>query len=107
MLAPQLYVLCTFITRVLAAIDPTPEASNSDAAQPMPSQAGGVQWRGQVAREALLRYPMSGKRGPAKRRASMAPVAVDEVPAGDDWLHEIKYDGYRMHARLDGGKSSS
>jgi len=29
---------------------------------------------------------------------------ADEVPAGDDWLHEIKYDGYRMHARLDRGK---
>jgi DNA ligase D-like protein (predicted ligase) len=29
---------------------------------------------------------------------------VDEAPAGTDWLHEIKYDGYRMHARLDHGK---
>jgi bifunctional non-homologous end joining protein LigD len=29
---------------------------------------------------------------------------VDEAPAGDGWLHEIKYDGYRMHARLDGGQ---
>jgi DNA ligase D-like protein (predicted ligase) len=29
---------------------------------------------------------------------------VDEAPAGDDWLHEIKYDGYRMHARLHNGK---
>src|SRR5262249_41202335 len=29
---------------------------------------------------------------------------VDEAPAGNDWLHEIKYDGYRMHARLDRGK---
>jgi ATP-dependent DNA ligase len=28
---------------------------------------------------------------------------VEEAPAGDDWLHEIKYDGYRMHARIDGG----
>jgi bifunctional non-homologous end joining protein LigD len=27
---------------------------------------------------------------------------VDEAPAGKDWLHEIKYDGYRIHARLDG-----
>jgi ATP-dependent DNA ligase len=27
---------------------------------------------------------------------------VDEAPTGDDWLHEIKYDGYRMHARIDG-----
>ena len=30
---------------------------------------------------------------------------VDEAPAGDGWLHEIKYDGYRMHARIDGGKA--
>jgi bifunctional non-homologous end joining protein LigD len=29
---------------------------------------------------------------------------VDEAPAGSDWLHEIKYDAYRMHARLDRGK---
>ena len=27
---------------------------------------------------------------------------VDEAPAGDGWVHEIKYDGYRMHARIDG-----
>jgi bifunctional non-homologous end joining protein LigD len=26
--------------------------------------------------------------------------SVDEAPAGSDWLHEVKYDGYRMHARL-------
>jgi bifunctional non-homologous end joining protein LigD len=28
---------------------------------------------------------------------------VDEPPDGPDWLHEIKFDGYRMHARLDRG----
>jgi ATP-dependent DNA ligase len=28
---------------------------------------------------------------------------VEATPEGDDWLHEIKYDGYRMHARLDRG----
>jgi len=27
---------------------------------------------------------------------------VDEAPGGGGWLHEIKYDGYRMHARIDG-----
>lgn len=27
---------------------------------------------------------------------------VDEAPDGPTWLHEIKFDGYRMHARLDG-----
>src|SRR5207248_3759166 len=28
---------------------------------------------------------------------------VDAAPEGDDWLHEIKFDGYRVHARLDRG----
>jgi ATP-dependent DNA ligase len=28
---------------------------------------------------------------------------VEAAPGGDQWLHEIKYDGYRMHARLDRG----
>jgi ATP dependent DNA ligase domain len=28
---------------------------------------------------------------------------VKEAPEGPDWLHEIKFDGYRMHARLDRG----
>ena len=30
---------------------------------------------------------------------------VDTPPRGQDWLHEIKYDGYRMHARLDRGRA--
>jgi len=29
---------------------------------------------------------------------------VKEAPDGPDWLHEIKFDGYRMHARLDRGR---
>jgi ATP-dependent DNA ligase len=29
---------------------------------------------------------------------------VERAPDGPDWLHEIKFDGYRMHARLDGGR---
>jgi ATP-dependent DNA ligase len=28
---------------------------------------------------------------------------VDAAPDGPDWLHEVKYDGSRMHARLDRG----
>jgi len=28
---------------------------------------------------------------------------VDAAPEGDQWLHEIKFDGYRMHTRLDHG----
>jgi bifunctional non-homologous end joining protein LigD len=29
---------------------------------------------------------------------------VDDPPEGPDWLHEIKFDGYRMHARLERGE---
>jgi DNA ligase D-like protein (predicted ligase) len=29
---------------------------------------------------------------------------VKEAPKGTDWLHEMKLDGYRMHARLDAGR---
>jgi len=45
------------------------------------------------------------KGGRGKRKASKAPPAfldpqlatlVDEVPTGNSWIHEIKYDGYRL-----------
>ena len=29
---------------------------------------------------------------------------VEKAPDGPDWLHEIKLDGYRMHALLDAGR---
>lgn len=29
---------------------------------------------------------------------------VDAPPGGDDWVHEVKFDGYRLIARLDHGK---
>ena len=31
---------------------------------------------------------------------------VDEAPVGDEWIHEVKYDGYRLHAALADGKAS-
>ena len=31
-------------------------------------------------------------------------MLYDKPPSGPDWLHEIKFDGYRMEARLDRGK---
>jgi len=37
------------------------------------------------------------------RVAPQLTQLVDAAPEGDQWLHEIKYDGYRMHARLDRG----
>jgi bifunctional non-homologous end joining protein LigD len=31
---------------------------------------------------------------------------VDSVPRGDEWLHEIKFDGYRILCRIDDGRVS-
>ena len=37
------------------------------------------------------------------RVAPQLTQLVDEAPDGHGWLHELKYDGYRLHARLDRG----
>jgi DNA ligase D-like protein (predicted ligase) len=51
---------------------------------------------------------MAGKRGTDHRQSPPAwirpqlALLVKEAPSGSEWLHEIKYDGYRLHARIDG-----
>lgn len=45
----------------------------------------------------------TAERAPASR--AVAPelaTLVDAIPTGDDWLHEVKYDGYRLLAESDG-----
>src|SRR5215468_950175 len=32
------------------------------------------------------------------------PTAVEKAPSGGDWVHEIKYDGYRVQVRVDNGR---
>jgi bifunctional non-homologous end joining protein LigD len=54
------------------------------------------------------RVKASDLNGARRRRqpARMAPqlaTLVDAPPDGDEWLHEIKYDGYRVLAALDRG----
>ena len=29
--------------------------------------------------------------------------SVERPPSGEGWLHEIKFDGYRMQVRIEGG----
>lgn len=48
---------------------------------------------------------------PGVRKAKLPPfiapqlaTLVKEPPSGDQWLHELKFDGYRMLCRLDGGR---
>jgi bifunctional non-homologous end joining protein LigD len=37
--------------------------------------------------------------------APQLAVLVKEPPAGDDWLHELNYDGYRMLCHINGDKA--
>lgn len=34
----------------------------------------------------------------------MLPTLVESAPESDDWLHEIKHDGYRTQLVIDGGQ---
>jgi len=42
----------------------------------------------------------------ARQLQAQLATLVDEPPQGDEWLHEIKFDGYRMFCRLDGGHAA-
>ncbi|HEX6751714.1 MAG TPA: DNA ligase D [Longimicrobium sp.] len=72
---------------------------------------------------AKVKAKVTGKTARAKAPASPAPTVpgarkaampkellpelatlVDDVPPGEDWLHEIKFDGYRILAFIDGGR---
>src|SRR3984893_18703278 len=52
-------------------------------------------WRGRP-------YPADGAGLPEWIRPQLTEH-VDDAPEGSAWLHEIEFDGYRMHARLDHG----
>lgn len=38
-------------------------------------------------------------------RLSSSPTLVDAVPGGNRWLHEMKYDGYRLEVVVGGGRA--
>ena len=55
--------------------------------------------------ERLLKHPKIRRgRLPQSQKVELATL-VDAAPPGDDWLHEIKFDGYRMLCRVDKGKA--
>src|SRR5258707_15557302 len=46
------------------------------------------------------REPMAGANHPPTWIKPQLAALVKEAPDGPDWLHELKLDGYCMHARL-------
>lgn len=77
-------------------------------------------WGADGSRKGAGRKRTAGKQRPVKRRAKagtkskaslrnmptrVAPqlaTLASAAPPGDEWLHEIKFDGYRMLCRIDG-----
>jgi bifunctional non-homologous end joining protein LigD len=70
--------------------------------------ASGARPKGPAARDlaaAAAAIPGAGKAAlPPTAKAQLATL-VDEPPKGEEWLHEMKFDGYRILARLHGGKA--
>ncbi len=73
--------------------------------------AGNKVWEsGGAKRKSKAATPAKGKGQPKKRGAKM-PVfiepqlatRVDQAPGEATWLHEIKFDGYRLHVRIENG----
>ena len=56
----------------------------------------------------LLRKQDDGSPGARPRRAyePMLATLADDVPPGDDWLYEVKWDGYRAIGAIAGGEAT-
>jgi bifunctional non-homologous end joining protein LigD len=70
--------------------------------EPVPGEAKG---------SGVLSVPEPAAPMPGARKAPLPrfvepqlATLVQKAPAGDEWLHELKFDGYRIQARLDGGE---
>ena len=66
--------------------------------------------RANESKKRKQKLPDIGKIAGAKKKIlppfvepSLASLA-DKAPSGDKWVHEIKHDGYRLQARIDGKK---
>src|SRR5687768_13991741 len=53
--------------------------------------------------EIAAAVPGARRRGPARMPPLQLATLVDAAPRGDDWLHEMKFDGYRIAAEVSGG----
>ncbi|MEO5987562.1 MAG: DNA ligase D [Candidatus Eisenbacteria bacterium] len=65
------------------------------------------QWLLMKSREKAAPAPTprpSGRRPPPRFVPPQLATLVESVPEGEDWLHEIKFDGYRVQAHINHGK---
>ena len=69
--------------------------------------AGSDVWRSNRGGRKGGRARRKASAGPPKFRAPQLATLVDAVPTGSDWIHEYKYDGYRLLLATAGGAASA
>jgi bifunctional non-homologous end joining protein LigD len=101
-------------------------AAEYDVVEERPESVKGGRRRAAGGESRAMKKPKATKAGKARKtRSSLSPPAsrlpsgavpaplplflspqlatlVDDPPEGDDWIYEVKYDGYRIVARIDG-----
>jgi bifunctional non-homologous end joining protein LigD len=69
--------------------------------------AGSDVWRSNRRGQKGGRTKRKTGAGPPKFQSPQLATLVDEVPTGSGWLHEYKYDGYRLLIATAGGAASA
>ena len=82
----------------------TAAASRSRAPAPAAPAARPASTRKDLAAAAAA-IPGARKAPLPRTVAAQLATLVDEPPKGDEWLHEMKFDGYRILARVQDGKA--
>ncbi len=87
--------------RVWESKDKKGEA-NAAAASPI---VNATRRKAAKAKDAAVAENTVGVKQPMPKRTEVQLATLTEKPPeGDEWLHEIKFDGYRMICRIDNGK---
>lgn len=100
-----------FMTQKAAASDAvwnsnrSPEASAEKAAEETGAPKG-RETKGGPAAKASLKSKTAKKAAMPDFVPPQLCKLVDRPPGGGDWVHEIKFDGYRMQLRVAGGKAA-
>ena len=81
------------------------ESARARRARASPQGSASPRQRSAADRFPVQELARAGRRDPLPEfiEPCLASLA-DEVPAGERWLHEIKWDGYRLHLRVERGR---
>jgi bifunctional non-homologous end joining protein LigD len=94
--------------KALAASPTRPGRKSAARSKPMKKPAAKQRAPAKPAAAKVERKSGRGARDDKARLPAFVPPSLatlhDGAPSGKNWLHEIKFDGYRIEARLDHGK---